>query len=887
MTLVAGTRIGSYEILAPIGAGGMGEVYRARDSKLNREVAIKVLPVAFANDSDRMARFEREAKVLASLNHPHIAAIYGLEESDGMRALVMELVEGPTLYEQMGGHAMALEETLTIVKQIAEALEYAHEKGIIHRDLKPANVKLTADGNVKVLDFGLAKALEEHAPVGNPSVSPTLTIEGTRAGVILGTAAYMAPEQARGAVLDRRADIWSFGVVLYEMLTGKQPFAGATVSDTLAAVLKTEPDLKQAPVPAQKLLRRCLDKDPKRRLRDIGDVWELLEEAPQAIAPSRSRLGWVVAAALALIAVGASWIAYRATRPSDLKPLMRLNVDLGAEVSLSSPSGADTIISPDSTRLVYVSQNRLFTRKLNQPQATELTSAVGAYAPFFSPDGQWVAFFAGGKLKKISVEGGTAIALCNAPNIARGGSWGDDNNIIAALNNVGVLSRIPSSGGAPAPVTELAQGELTHRWPQVLPGGKAVLYTVHTQGSGFDEANIEVMALGDRRRKTIQRGGTFGRYLPSGHVIYINKGALFAVPFDLDTLEARGTPALVLEQVGYAVENGSAQLDFSRNGTLVYRSAGLSGGELVTVQWMDDMGATRPLFVKPGSYLNPRLSPDGQRLALEMTEGSSRDVWIYDLHRATPQRLTFGGPGNNPAPVWTPDGRYIVFTRLGEGIFGIRADGTGKPQPLTQSKNSQIAFSFRPDGSRLAFQELNARLVFGIWTVPIENDGTGIHAGKPEVFLQTQFNSRHPAFSPDGRWLAYASDESGNYQVYVRAFADTGSKWQISNNGGMNPEWSHARRELFFRTEDSEMIMVAKYAVNGDSFTSFEPRVWAKNRLANTGVIGPNYDLASDGKRIVTIMPANNSETQQSQSHVTFLLNFFDELRQRVPIDAK
>jgi serine/threonine protein kinase len=873
MAISAGTRFGPYEILAPIGAGGMGEVYRATDTKLHRDVAIKVLPQSFAQDAERMARFTREAQILASLNHPNIAQIYGVEN----HALVMELVEGETLKGPL-----PLEQALDYARQIADALEAAHEKGIVHRDLKPANIKITPAGVVKVLDFGLAKAGE--GPAADAQNSPTLTISPTRAGMILGTASYMSPEQARGKAVDKRADIWAFGCVLYEMLTGRPAFTGETVTDVLAAVVKTEPDWDEVPSKMRRLLKRCLEKDPKKRLRDIGDYRLLLEDAPSQTGPSRSRLGWVVAAGLALIAAGASWITYRATRPSDLKPLMRLDVDLGTDVSLGSTSGTDTIISPDGTRLVYVSKNRLFTRKLDQPKATELTSTVGAYAPFFSPDGQWVAFFAGGKLKKISVEGGAAIALCNAPNIARGGSWGDDDNIIASLNNVGILSRIPSGGGAPTPVTELAPGELTHRWPQVLPGGKAVLYTVHTQGSGFDEANVEVIALGDRRRKTIQRGGTYGRYLPSGHVIYINKGALFAVPFDLDTLEVRGSPALVLEQVGYAVENGSAQLDFSRSGTLVYRRAGPSGGELVTVQWLEDTGATRPLLVKPGSYLNPRLSPDDQRLALEITEGSSRDVWIYDLQRVTPRHLTFGGPGNNPAPVWTPDGRYIVFTRLGEGIFGIRADGTGKPQPLTQSKNSQIAFSFRPDGSRLAFQELNARLVFGIWTVPIESDGTGIRAGKPEVFLQTQFNSRHPAFSPDGRWLAYASDESGSYQVYVRAFADTGSKWQVSNNGGMNPEWSHTRRELFFRTEDSEMIMVATYAVNGDSFTPSDPRVWAKNRLANTGVIGPNYDLASDGNRIVAIMPADNSERQQSQNHVIFLLNFFDELRRRAPV---
>jgi serine/threonine-protein kinase len=811
--------LGQYEILAPIGAGGMGEVYRARDTKLKRDVALKVLPGAFASDAERMARFQREAEVLASLNHPNIAQIYGVEE----HALVMELVEGtspkgPTPFD----------DAWKIASQIASALEYAHDKGIVHRDLKPANIKITPDGVVKLLDFGLAKAFSNpKEPSANAENSPTLTLGGTDVGMIVGTAAYMSPEQAKGKSVDKRADIWAFGVVLYELLTGERLFEGEGVADTLAQVLTKQPDWGRVPAKARGLLQSCLEKDPKQRLRDIGDATRLLQEDAE---PGSSRvsppLAWMVAAALlTLIAAGAAWIAYRATRPAELKPLARLDVDLGRDVSLSSPSGANTIISPDGTRLVYVSRNELLTRRLDQEKATELAGTEGAYSPFFSPDGYWVAFFGGGKLKKIPVEGGAAITLCNSPNVGRGGSWGEDGNIIASLNNVGVLSRIPSSGGTPTPVTELAGGELTHRWPQILPGGKAILFTAHSQAGAFDEATIEVMTLSDRRRKTIHRGGTFGRYMPSGHVIYVNHGMLFAVPFDLDRLEVRGTPIQVIEEVGYAPDNGWAHLDFSRSGTVLYRKASLAGTGLATLEWLDGAGKALPLSFQPGMYSNPRLSPDGQQIALEKTEGSSRDVWLYDWRRNTPSRLTFGHQANAPVPVWTPDGRYIVFSRLGEGMFAVRSDGTGQPQQLTHSKNQQLASSFTPDGKLLAFQELSNEIRYDTWILPINSDSKGIHAGKPQVLLQSQSDQRHAAFSPDGRWLAYGSDETGSYQVYVTAFPSMGSKKQVSLNGGVHPKWSQSGHELFFRTEDNRMIMVASYTVNGDSFMPVTPRV--------------------------------------------------------------
>jgi Tol biopolymer transport system component/predicted Ser/Thr protein kinase len=875
MPLALGERLGPYEIRALIGAGGMGEVYRARDTKLDRGVAIKVLPAALAHHPDRLARFEREAKVLAALNHPNIAVIYGLEDN----AIVMELVEGPTLADRISAGTIPLEESLKIAAQIAEALEAAHEKGVVHRDLKPANVKVRDDGTVKVLDFGLATAVQSTTgEPGDGANSPTLTMGATEAGVILGTAAYMAPEQARGQRVDKRADIWAFGVVLYEMATGERLFAGATASDILAQVLTKEPDLDRVPAKVRRLLRRCLEKDPKQRLRDIGEARFLLEESPPATAPSQSRLGWV-AGALAAALIVSLWTPWRATRPAAPKPLVRLDVDLGSDVSLASQVGIDVILSPDGTRLVYVSRGRLFTRRLDQPRSTELSGTEGAYAPFFSPDGQWIAFFANNKLKKVSVEGGAAIALCDISS-ARGGSWGEDGNIIAELANTGGLSRIPSTGGAPSPVTELAPGEGTHRWPQILPGGKAVLFTAHGQFSAFDTANIEVVSLEERRTKTLVRGGTFGRYLPSGHLVYVNRGTLFAAPFDLAKLELHGTPVPVLAEVAYSFGEGYALLDFAAaSETLVYRSGGSTGGGMVTVQWLDSAGKTQPLLAKPDYYNSPRISPDGQRLAVSTT-----DAWVYEWQRDTMMRLTFGVA--NPLPTWSPDGRYIAFRKLGEGLFWTRSDGGGQPQLLAQSKNLVAPFSFTPDGKRLAFQDTNAATAYDLFTIPLENDGTALRAGKPEPFLQTQFNERHPSFSSDGRWLAYASDESGAYQIYVRAFPDKGGKWQISNSGGTYPVFSRNGRELFFRAEDSR-IMVAAYAVKGDSFMADKPRGWSEKRIANTGLNGSPYDVAPDGKRIAVLMPAEAPEAQQAQNHVIFLENFFDELRRRVPVGGK
>jgi len=671
--------------------------------------------------------------------------------------------------------------------------------------------------------------------------------------VILGTAAYMSPEQARGKPVDKRTDIWAFGVVLYELLTGERLFKGEDASETMAQVLAKQPDFTRVPAKVQRLLRLCLEKDPKLRLRDIGDARQLLEEQPLSTALRDTRIPWAVAVLTTVVAAIALWALWQATRPA-ARPLVLLDVDLGPDVSLGSFAGANAIISPDGNRLVYVSHNRLFTRRLDQPEATDLPGMGGAYAPFFSPDGQRVAFFAGGKLKKVSAAGGAAIVLCNAPT-GVGGSWGEDGTIIVALTRSGGLSRIPADGGAPASLSQLyaERGEVTHSWPQILPGGNAVLSTANKSPySGYDEASIEVMSLGDRHKKTLMRGGADGRYLPSGHLLYVNGGTLFAVPFDLGALAVRGAPTPVLNQVAYSSTNGGAGFAASQTGTLVYESGGARGGS-VTVQWMESDGRTRALLPKAGDYGRPSLSPDGRRLAIEVREGLSQDIWVYDLGRDTMTPATFDGKGNQ-GPTWSPDGRYIAY-RTQEGLSWTRADGAGMPQPLIRTKGRVFPWSFTPNGKRLAYFEVGSETSDDLWTVPLESDGPGLRAGKPEVFLQTPSDERVPSFSPDGRWLAYASNESGVFQVYVRAFPDTGGKWQISRDGGSYLMWSRSGRELFFESLDNR-IMVAGYTVQGDSFIKDKPRLWSEKALAITVPVSRNVDLAPDGKRIVAVMPA-------------------------------
>jgi serine/threonine protein kinase/Tol biopolymer transport system component len=894
--------VAHYRIISKLGEGGMGEVWRATDTKLGREVAIKILPDALAQDADRMARFQREAQVLASLNHPNIAVIHGVEE----RALILELVEGQTLAERIAAGPIPFEEVLPIAKQIAEALEYAHERGVIHRDLKPANIKITPDGKVKVLDFGLAAVTQASAAgPADPLSSPTLTMRATQIGVIMGTAAYMSPEQASGKPVDKRADIWSFGVVLWEMLSGQRLFEGETILHTLADVLRAGIDLgklpEDTPAAIRILLRRCLDRDIRKRLRDIGEARIILEDPMEEAAPApaatiaprrRAMLPWMLAA---LATVSAAVIAWRATRPAD-RPLTWLSVDLGPDAR--AERDFTVAISPDGTRLVFPIGNpgasRLAVRSLGQPNATPLTGTEGGSNPFFSPDGEWIGFGAGGKLKKIPIRGGPPIALCDSGPF-HGGAWGEDGFIVASFGNSAGLSRIPENGGSPQPLTKPENGELTHRWPQILPGGKAVLFSASSSQVGWEEAHVEVLSLKAGQRKTLVRGGFYGRYLPSGQLVYLRGGTLYGMAFDIGRLEPVGPPATLLEGIA-ASTYGGGQLDFSRNGTLVY----LAGNPIQAKRklvWIDTAGKTEPFFAIPDQFNSPALSPDGKRLAVAIGSGSGGDLWVYDLEREIPTKLVTAGHVILGA-VWAPDGKHLVYGSdpgANNGVMWIRADGGGEPQPLTRDDmhTGQVPTSVSPDGRFVLIMSPGGAKA---GTLTIDATDPDHPKAGATVTLLNDPGMISPTISPDGRWVAYTASAAGP-QIFVRPFANgkiAGSgTWQISATGGARPVWSHAAHQLLYATPEGR-VMVVDYTVEGDSFHGLKPRPWTDKPIvpalgsmnAPFGV-GRLFDLTPDGRRIIAWEPEEQPKEAKVDLHVTMLQNWFDELRRRLPLSGK
>jgi serine/threonine-protein kinase len=844
--MTPGTKLGPYEILAPIGAGGMGEVYKARDTRLDRLVAIKVSKEKFSE------RFESEARSIAALNHPHICTLHDI----GPDYLVMEYVEGHPLKGPL-----PLDQALKYAAQTCDALDAAHKKGITHRDLKPGNILVTKAG-VKLLDFGLARAAS--------SPDETMTM------AVMGTPAYMAPEQWDGKPGDARSDIYALGCVLYEMLTGKR-----------AAQERTPVE----PAALDQVLSSCLAKDPDERWQSAHDVKRALELVGQGSsrprtedgpARGRSYWGWIAAAVVSLAAAYLLIQGPRSASPLIPRPAVRLDLDLGPDVSLGSATGPAVVLSPDGTRLVFVSEGadgirRLFERRLDQPKAAQLAKTEGAFGPFFSPDGQWVGFFAQGKLKKTRIDGGEPIALCEAPN-GRGASWGEDGTIVAALDPLASLSQIPAEGGTPVALTSLAPAENTHRWPYILPGRDVVLFNASAAYGNYEQAEIAAISLKDHRRKTLlAHAGMYPRYLASGHLVYVTKGSLFAAPFDPERLEARGTPTM-LEEVASNLNLGSAQLDFSRTGILAFRSGRAEG--LRTMEWLDGSGRSTPLALEPAFYNIPRLSPDGARLAYFVNQSGDSDVWIYDVQRGSKTRLTNGG--YNVYPVWSPDGQFLVF-QSGRGLFWTRADGADKPQPLLPGNPTQFPTSWSADGKYLVVSELTPADEIRIVTV--ENRSGQLHAADSQMFLRTSTANTFAAFSPDGKWLAYDDAEAGIYEVYVRRFPDNGTKVQISNAGGIIPIWSRNGQELFYRTED-QRIMVANYRIMRGTFVGEKPRLWSAKQLANVG-IAINLDLASDGKRFVALMSAEGVEPQERQNHVTLVVNFFDEVRRRVAGQGK
>ena len=878
-------RFGPYSIVGLLGAGGMGEVYRARDARLGRDVALKILPAAFLSDPDRLARFEREARILASLNHPRIGAIYGVEESDGVRALVLEIVEGPTLAERLRAGSMSIGEALAVARQIAEALEAAHDRGIVHRDLKPANVKLTADGSVKVLDFGLARTLEPPEAVGS---SPTVTADGTQSGAILGTAAYMSPEQARGQPVDRRTDVWALGCVLYEMLTGRRAFGGDTLSDTIAAVIHDEPRWDALPPDTPPLvvsfLRQCLRKPATQRLRDAGDLRLALDGAfdtAAAPAPRRHRsLVWMAAAAV-LAAVAGGLVGWSA-RPAPPGPVARLSHALPQGSPFGSLGRALLAIAPDGSSVVFAGRDRLYRRAIGELEAVPVHGTDGTPAsPFFSPDGQSIGYWdaAAGELRRVSVTGGVPLSLTKATTVY-GASWEADDTVLYGQEDG--IWRVAAKGGSPEHLIRVEPEELVYG-PRLLARSDAVLFSVVKrsamvgQATAWDNAQIVLQAIGSRQRRVITRGAD-ARLLPTGHLVYALNNVLFAAPFNRTKREIEGTPVPVVEGVqrpimGSAGRSGSGNYDVSLDGTLAYVPA---FWELRNVPRrllaIDRTGNAEPLIADERNYWRPRISPDGTRVAVEVlgrrqNTDVTAQIWIVDLKRRTSVPLT--AEGTNAYVVWTPDSQSIVYA-------GLTGDSTGLYQQAADGATPARLLLGSPHGRPM---DISRDGVLAISIGSPHEDIQTLEPGseEPQDFLSTPAKEQMARFSPDGKWLAYSSNESGQDEVYVRPFPRrAGVGIPVSAGGGNAPVWSPDGSALYYTGSSGELMMVPTTLSPG--FAAGRPRplftVTSVYRMSGTATA---YDIHPQDRRFIMVSEPEDAEVPRAQ--INIVLNWFDELR--------
>ena len=883
MALTPGTRLGPYDITTQIGVGGMGEVYKATDTNLKRAVAIKVLPASVAADAERLARFQREAEVLAALNHPNIAAIYGLERSVAATALVMELVEGPTLADRIAQGALSVDEALLIARQIAEALEAAHEQGIIHRDLKPANIKVRLDGTVKVLDFGLARTL---APVSDGA--PTVTGIHTQAGTIMGTAPYMSPEQARGEVAGRQADIWSFGVVLYELLTGVSPFGRQTTAETLARVLETQPDYSvlpsDTPANARHLLRRCLEKDRKRRSQHIGDVRIEVEEAlsaltteaapgpADAVATGGRRRRAAGAIALAVLAGVAGWsLAQRSTSTAPAA-VVRLSLP-SLELPSVWPFGTRHLaISGDGSRVAYASGTRLWIRRMGQHQAVAIE--VSASNPFFSPDGEWVGFFdqiTG--LKKVPAVGGTPVPIVATSDRPSGGTWRADGTIVFATTSG--LYQVSESGGEPRRLIRPDPGrkERHYAWPQFMPDGRSVLFTMVPEDS-IEGAQIAALDLNTLEAKVVLKGGSAARYAATGHLVYASGQTLKAIAFDPVTHETRGNPVSLPDiEISTTPDNGAAEFAVSETGTLLFITPNMPGQLLRTLSWVDRQGKKEPLTLAPGRYANPRISPDGTRVALDMI-GASRDIWIWNLQRPSLTKLT-GGPTEDILPVWSPDGRRVFFASDRTGNFDVysqAADGATAARVEFAGPGTQMTGSFTPDGNRLLLVE-------------DFKDIRMLNLAQPdrlEPVLHSEFNEILGVVSPDGNWIAYESDESGGrMEIFLRPFPNvSGRREKVSIDGGRFPLWGRKDSGELFYVDLTGGMMAASVELSPSLSLGRVTKLFDFARPPR-GPAGMVYDVSPvDGRFLVTERATAGSN---GLINISVVLNWFEELKRLVP----
>ena len=900
MTITAGTNLGSYEILSPLGAGGMGEVYLARDGKLDRQVAIKVLPDAMTRDPERVARFEREAKLLASLNHPSVAAIYGFDESDGTRFLVIEYVEGETLGGHLKNGPVAVEDALDIAKQIAEALEAAHGQGVIHRDLKPANVMIRPDGAVKVLDFGLANAMSEEPSGATDGNSPTITANYTRPGVVLGTAAYMSPEQARGRELDKRTDIWSLGLILFECLTGQRLFQGETANDAMGAIMHKDPDWSLlppgTPPTIQLLLRRCLTKDRKRRLHDIADARIELENAivdpastslglaAAALDVRDSRFPWRTAAALAmvfaLIGAGASWIL----KPSPPSRIARLTMSIPPEYTLTS--WPFPTLSPDGTLAVFRAdsvtsgESTLIVRTMDQQEFRALTGTTRATRPFFSPNGEWLAFEQEGKLKKIPMRGGSPITLCDAPEM-RGGTWRTDGSIVFAPDNRGGLMRIPASGGAPVPFTKTddANPFASHRIPFALPNGRGVLFTSARDFAPWDTVSIMVVSGAGGAPKELIKTGSSGQYVAPGYMVFTRENTLMAARFDLNSLELSGEPVPVVEGVATGA-SWPPQYAVDANGTLMYmRDSGETKKRLVTI---DRLGKEEKLGEQAGDFRRHKLSPDGRYVALGVVDESQKHIGVLELERDILRTLP--STAREFDPIWGSDGKWIVFASRRDGsassICRVRADLSGEVERLTNSQRIQIPWDMAPDGRSLLFGEIAPTTEGDLHLLRFDEQGNV--QGTPELFVEAPSWQLRARFSPDGKWVGYVSYEAGPGEIFVRPSDGSGSAVQISTAHGQHMEWSPTEQSILYVNADADTLTMqsVKYTVKEGVLSPLAPE--PVFTLTDGQHYNTNFEITTDGTRFLFV-GALETTAPTVRREPTIVLNWVKELDKIVP----
>jgi Tol biopolymer transport system component/tRNA A-37 threonylcarbamoyl transferase component Bud32 len=917
MAILPGRRLGPYEILSAIGVGGMGEVYKARDTRLNRIVAIKVLPAHLADRAELRERFEREARTIASLNHPHICTLYDIGHQDGIDYLVMEYLEGETLAQRLLKGALPVEQVLQYAIEIADALDKAHRKGVTHRDLKPGNVMLIKTGT-KLLDFGLAKLKQEVAPANlKLSELPTASDPLTAKGTIVGTLQYMAPEQLEGKEVDPRTDIFAFGAVVYEMATGKRAFEGKTQASVIGAIMSSDPppmsSLQPMTPPAlDRVVKRCLAKETDERWQSANDLanelkWIAEGGSQVTLAPTAAAKGiralarrpLILSLGILLFVAAIAGLAAWNLKPAPVvapQAVTRTVINLPPGQQLAGlDSGSSLAISPDGMRLAYVARQggtqQLYLRAMDSLEARSVPGTEGAIEPFFSPDSQWLGFFTGGKLKKVSVSGGAVVTLGDAA-VPFGASWGSQGTIVFTPA-IGILQQVSDTGGAVKPVTHLQQGEIAHGWPEFLPGGKALLFATNVGGGAVANLKVAVQSLVSGERRSLVQGASHPRYAPSGHMVYAQGGSLMAVPFDSQRLTATGAAVPVVEGVLQltTIRGAAAHYSISSTGSLVYVPGGVETSQRRLV-WVSRNGAEQSLAAPARAYNYPQLSPDGRRVAVGIMEQETQ-TWLYDLARETLTRLTFEG-NTNYAAVWTPDGKRIAFASSKEGplnLFWQLADGSGGLERLTTSDYIHFPMSWSPDGQLLAFMEINPTTGRDIWVLrmgdPSLGSGQVLSAGSGQVrkvlpFLRTQFSETSPRFSPDGRWLAYISDESGRYEVYVQPYPGPGGKWQISTEGGTEPAWNPNGRELFYRSGDK---MMAVEIATQPGFAAGKPRVLFEGQYALSPGTFLNYDVSPDGQRFLMLKPSESADAAPTQINV--VLNWFEELKRRVPTGTK